>query len=258
MNKAMVRRRLVQLGVLVMLVASAFGQGQYFGQNGEGNGHAVRTINNLKACLFENTSGAGVLTEIGINVYAAATGRIRLGVYADSGSDVNPGALLLDAGEVVNPVAGWNSIKNLRLAVEAGKRYWLAWQNNVGIDVYHNTGFYFSYAAFLYAPFPASFGAGALQAVRTSVRALVVPAALKPPPLTAGFMMRPCVPREGRPIQFTDYSRGSVVSWLWDFGDGTTSAEQNPVHTYVAAGEYTISMTISDGITITTAQLRRQ
>jgi hypothetical protein len=36
-----------------------------------------------------------------------------------------------------------------------------------------------------------------------------------------------------------------VVGWLWDFGDGTTSSEQNPRHSYAEAGEYTVALTIT-------------
>jgi gliding motility-associated-like protein len=46
----------------------------------------------------------------------------------------------------------------------------------------------------------------------------------------------------------------TVKSWLWDFGDGKTSALQNPTHNYVAAGDYTVNLTITDanGCTTTT------
>lgn len=45
-------------------------------------------------------------------------------------------------------------------------------------------------------------------------------------------------------VQFTDMSSGSVTSRLWDFGDGTTSTEQNPAHRFRAAGTYTVSLTV--------------
>ena len=50
-------------------------------------------------------------------------------------------------------------------------------------------------------------------------------------------------------VQFTDSSE-KVTGWNWDFGDGTNSTEQNPVHTYLVAGNYTVNLTASniDGI----------
>jgi hypothetical protein len=44
-------------------------------------------------------------------------------------------------------------------------------------------------------------------------------------------------------VQFTDKSSGRPNSWLWNFGDGTTSGQQNPVHTYTSAGTYTVTLT---------------
>ena len=45
-------------------------------------------------------------------------------------------------------------------------------------------------------------------------------------------------------VQFTDLSQ-YATSRSWNFGDGTTSTEQNPMHTYSAAGTYTVSLTAS-------------
>jgi len=38
-------------------------------------------------------------------------------------------------------------------------------------------------------------------------------------------------------------NQGSVDSWAWDFGDGSTSAVQNPSHTYTTPGTYTVTLT---------------
>ncbi len=48
-------------------------------------------------------------------------------------------------------------------------------------------------------------------------------------------------------VQFTDTSAGSIIGWEWDFGDGdsTNATQQNPLHTYVAAGTYTINLTVT-------------
>ena len=45
-------------------------------------------------------------------------------------------------------------------------------------------------------------------------------------------------------VQFADISTGLPSSWSWDFGDGSTSTEQNPSHIYVAPGTYSISLTV--------------
>lgn len=44
------------------------------------------------------------------------------------------------------------------------------------------------------------------------------------------------------PVPFTDASTNVPTSWNWDFGDGTTSTEQNPIHTYAESGTYTITL----------------
>jgi PKD repeat protein len=46
-------------------------------------------------------------------------------------------------------------------------------------------------------------------------------------------------------IKFIDYSTGSITSRLWNFGDGKTSTEFNPVHTFNNIGPYTVSLTVS-------------
>ncbi|MGE0079122.1 MAG: PKD domain-containing protein [Bacteroidales bacterium] len=48
-------------------------------------------------------------------------------------------------------------------------------------------------------------------------------------------------------ITFTDASIGNISLWSWDFGDGTTSTEQNPTHSYTTLGTYTVSLVVSDG-----------
>ena len=47
-------------------------------------------------------------------------------------------------------------------------------------------------------------------------------------------------------VTFTDSSTNTPTSWLWVFGDGVTSTLQNPTHTYVSAGTYTVSLTATN------------
>jgi PKD repeat protein len=44
-------------------------------------------------------------------------------------------------------------------------------------------------------------------------------------------------------IAFTDRSAGSPTSWNWEFGDGETSTDKNPSHTYTIIGKYTVNLT---------------
>jgi PKD repeat protein len=56
-------------------------------------------------------------------------------------------------------------------------------------------------------------------------------------------------PCSGLTCTFTDHTNdpnGSVASWFWEFGDGTTSTAQNPAHTYAAAGVYQVRLTVVD------------
>ena len=46
-------------------------------------------------------------------------------------------------------------------------------------------------------------------------------------------------------VNFTDHSTGGITSWSWDFGDGNTSSDQEPSHTYTRAGTFTVSLTVA-------------
>ncbi len=46
----------------------------------------------------------------------------------------------------------------------------------------------------------------------------------------------------GGSVNFTDLSTGLPTSWSWSFGDGAASTSENPSHTYITAGTYTVSL----------------
>lgn len=48
-------------------------------------------------------------------------------------------------------------------------------------------------------------------------------------------------------VNFTDLSVNGPTAWAWDFGDGNTSNQQNPTHTYQNEGSYTVTLTVSNG-----------
>jgi PKD repeat protein len=66
-----------------------------------------------------------------------------------------------------------------------------------------------------------------------------------PPPLDANFSATPTSGIAPLTVNFTDQSTGRVDSWNWSFGDGLSSNEQNPSHTYNSPGKYTVSLTVT-------------
>ncbi|MBS4060032.1 MAG: PKD domain-containing protein, partial [Bacteroidetes bacterium] len=53
------------------------------------------------------------------------------------------------------------------------------------------------------------------------------------------------------PEKKTEETR-NITSWMWNFGDGTTSTVQNPTKVYNSPGTYTVSLTVGNGITTAT------
>jgi PKD repeat protein len=47
-----------------------------------------------------------------------------------------------------------------------------------------------------------------------------------------------------RLVAFQDHSDGKITSWHWNFGDGASSDEQNPMHVYANAGEFTVILDV--------------
>ena len=47
-------------------------------------------------------------------------------------------------------------------------------------------------------------------------------------------------------VQFTDTTANNPTSWAWDFGDGNSSTQQNPLHTYNSVGTYTVALTATN------------
>ena len=56
----------------------------------------------------------------------------------------------------------------------------------------------------------------------------------------------PCTGLECRFADTSSDSDGIIASRAWNFGDGATSAAEDPVHTYATAGTYTVTLTVTD------------
>jgi PKD repeat protein len=65
------------------------------------------------------------------------------------------------------------------------------------------------------------------------------------PPVTA-FSATPIPGSTPLKVTFTDKSTGVINAWNWNFGDGASSVEKNPVYTYSKVGKYTVSLTASN------------
>jgi len=68
-------------------------------------------------------------------------------------------------------------------------------------------------------------------------------------PPEASFNYNPLDPQVNDTITFDSSSidtDGTIVSYSWDFGDGTNSTSQNPTHSYNQEGSYTVSLTVTD------------
>lgn len=63
---------------------------------------------------------------------------------------------------------------------------------------------------------------------------------------TADFTATPTAGIAPLITNFTDRSTGVPTQWLWNFGDGTSSIEQNPAHTFSAAGIYSVTLTVTN------------
>lgn len=53
---------------------------------------------------------------------------------------------------------------------------------------------------------------------------------------------------DGLQVAFTDNSTNTPSTWVWDFDDGTSSTEQNPMHHYTASGTYNVCLTVANAL----------
>ncbi|MEL6132571.1 MAG: PKD domain-containing protein, partial [Bacteroidota bacterium] len=65
---------------------------------------------------------------------------------------------------------------------------------------------------------------------------------------TPGFTVDTATACPGTSLSFTDTSIPDhpLTDWLWDFGDGNTSTDQNPTHVYAASGFYDVTLTVTN------------
>ncbi len=65
------------------------------------------------------------------------------------------------------------------------------------------------------------------------------------PAPTADFDGTPLVGEAPLMVEFTDLSVDTVNTWLWEFGDGDMSSDQDPSHEYIVPGDYSVTLTVT-------------
>jgi len=70
-------------------------------------------------------------------------------------------------------------------------------------------------------------------------------AGVQTPPPQAAFDAAPQSGVAPLVVQFNDLSTGEVSAWAWDFGDGSSSREANPLHGFPIPGAYPVSLTVT-------------
>ena len=63
--------------------------------------------------------------------------------------------------------------------------------------------------------------------------------------IMANFVARPRRGSVPLQVQFNENSVGTIDTYAWDFGDGSTTDEQNPQHLYTDPGSYTVALTVT-------------
>lgn len=99
---------------------------------------------------------------------------------------------------------------------------------------------------------------GRMQYLEQSVSMSLVQVSLAQSKLSAEFTASTRNIRQGEDILFSAKVAGGFTpySYAWDFGDGSTSTEEAPVHAYKAKGDYTVSLNVTDDRGNTDSQVR--
>ena len=87
-------------------------------------------------------------------------------------------------------------------------------------------------------------GSGGGTSTETKTGYITVSVPIPPPPV-ADFSANVTSGNEPLEVLFKDKSTGAIDSWLWDFGDGDISTDQNPSHTYTDTGNFTVTLTVT-------------
>jgi PKD repeat protein len=143
----------------------------------------------------------------------------------------------------LNPVAG----QNVAFTDQSSGTI-ASWTWNFGdgtTSTLRNPGKSYGQAGTYHVVLTVANGSGATSSSTADIAVSVsIPAT---PPVSAAFAFAPVSVTVGSSVAFNDQSSGAPTSWLWSFGDGSSSTQQNPSHVFAAAGAYTVTLTASNG-----------
>ncbi len=122
-----------------------------------------------------------------------------------------------------------------------GPTSWLWNFGDGGTSTVHNPSYTYNNVGTYDVTLTVSNAAGSSQ---KTVEDLIL--VVSPPPPVAEFSGTPVDGSRPLTVYFTDLSTGTPTSWLWDFGDGGTSTDQNPTHVYTVRDRYTVSLTVTN------------
>jgi PKD repeat protein len=74
--------------------------------------------------------------------------------------------------------------------------------------------------------------------------------------LTVDFTGTPLTGVAPTSVTFTSTVTGTPVAYFWDFGDGETSTEEDPVHEYATAGTYPVVCIVEDAVGVQAVKAR--
>lgn len=179
-------------------------------------GSTDRDASGIKRAAYSFTPAATGLYEV-FSTWPASTNG-GTGVEHVVTHAAGSASALLDQNETSNPLGAnnWNSLGQYSL--NAGTAYTVTQTN----ENYPEAGY-------------------VLRADAVKWQFISAP----PPPPSAAFVADKTAGTPPLTVQFTDQSTGTIMTWLWDFGDGDQSTAANPAHTYEAPGTYSVTLTIT-------------